>query len=66
VACFLSVELPGIEPVSECWSLSQTYAELRTDITCDSPELTSVDAECVQNVPSKFVDRLRANDAGHK
>jgi len=46
------VELPGIEPVSGRWSLPRTGAELRNDIKCDSPELTSVDTECAQNVPS--------------
>ena len=61
------VELPGIEPVSECWSLSQTCAELRNDIDCDSPELTSVDTGCAQNVPSQS-SRLTAHvmwDASH-
>ena len=53
------VELPGIEPVSGCWSLSRTCAELRNDIWCDSPELTSVDTECAQNVP-KEAPRLTA------
>ena len=48
---YLSVELPGIEPVSGCWSMSRTCTELRNDISCDSPELTSVDTECAQNVP---------------
>src|SRR5260370_39180283 len=39
--CGPFLELPGIEPVSGCWSLSRTGAELQNDI-CDSPELTSV------------------------
>ena len=51
-----SVELPGTEPVSGCWSLSRTGTELRNDIRCDSPELTSVDTECTQNVPSQSLD----------
>src|ERR1700757_573505 len=51
-----SVELPGIEPVSGCWSLSRTGTELRNDIAHDSPELTSVDLECAQNVPSSACD----------
>jgi hypothetical protein len=34
-------------------SLSQTGTELRNDMHCDSPELTSVDTECAQNVPSQ-------------
>jgi len=46
------VELPGIEPVSGCWSLSRTGAELRNDIRCVSPELTSVDTECAQMCPA--------------
>jgi glycine/D-amino acid oxidase-like deaminating enzyme len=50
------VELPGIEPVAGCWSLSRTGTELRNDIPCDSPELTSVDTECAQNVPTRSVD----------
>jgi hypothetical protein len=52
----LSVELPGIEPVSGCWSLSRAGTELRNDTYCDSPELTSVDTECAQNVPSQSLD----------
>jgi hypothetical protein len=60
-----SVELPGIEPVSGCWSLSRTGAELRNNIRCDSPELTSVDTECAQNVPSQS-SRLTACDVGRK
>ena len=59
LASISSVELPGIEPVSGCWSLSRTGTELRNDIKCDSPELTSVDTECAQNVPkpgSRAVD----------
>ena len=52
----LSVELPRIEPVSGCWSLSRTGTELRNDIHCDSTELTSVDSECAQNVPSRPLD----------
>jgi hypothetical protein len=51
-----SVELPGIEPVSGCWSLSRAGTELRNDTDCDSPELTSVDTECAQNVPSQSLD----------
>jgi hypothetical protein len=51
-----SVELPGIEPVSGCWSLSRAGTELRNDTYCDSPELTSVDTECAQNVPSQSLD----------
>jgi hypothetical protein len=47
------VELPGIEPVSASWSQSRTGTELRNDIDCDSPELTSVDTQCAQNVPSQ-------------
>jgi hypothetical protein len=31
----------------------------RNDIQCDSPELTSVDTECAQNVPSQSLDRQR-------
>jgi hypothetical protein len=58
--CSFPVELPGIEPVSGCWPLSQTGTELRNDIDCDSPELTSVDSECAQNVPSESLDRQRA------
>jgi hypothetical protein len=50
------VELPGIEPVSPSWSMSQTGTELPNDIPCDSPELTSVDTECAQNVPSQSLD----------
>jgi hypothetical protein len=50
------VELPGIEPVSGCWSLSRAGTELRNDTYCDSPELTSVDTECAQNVPSQSLD----------
>jgi hypothetical protein len=50
------VELPGIEPVSGCWSVSRTSSELRNDMLCDSPELTSVDTECAQNVPSQSLD----------
>jgi hypothetical protein len=42
------VELPGIEPVSRSWSLSQTGTELRNDIWCNSPEMTSVDTKCAQ------------------
>jgi hypothetical protein len=53
---YSSVELPGIEPVSGCWSLSRTGTELRNDMKCDSPELTSVDTECAQNVPSQSFD----------
>ena len=49
----LLVELPGIEPVSGCWSLSRTGTELRNDMNCDSPELTSVDPECAQSVPTQ-------------
>jgi hypothetical protein len=48
-----SVELPGIEPVSGCWSLSRTCAELRNDIYCDSTKFTTVDTECAQNVPGR-------------
>jgi hypothetical protein len=48
-----SVELPRIEPVSGCRSLSQTCTELRNDIDCDSTKFTSVDTECAQNVPSR-------------
>jgi len=51
-----SVELPGIEPISGCWSLSRTGTELRNDMHCDSPELISVDSECAQNVPSQSHD----------
>jgi hypothetical protein len=51
-----SVELPGIEPVPGCWSLSRTGTELQNDNSCDSPELTSVDSECAQNVPSQSLD----------
>ena len=47
-----SVELPGIEPVSGCWWMRQTDYEQRNDMHCDSAELTSVDSECAQNVPS--------------
>ena len=50
------VELPGIETVSGCWSLSRAGTELRNDTYCDSPELTSVDTECAQNVPSQSLD----------
>jgi hypothetical protein len=50
----------GIEPISGCWSLSRTGTELRNDIECDSPELTSVDTECAQNVPSQSLDWQRA------
>ena len=50
------VELPGIEPVSGCWSLSRTGSELVNDSDCDSPELTSVDTECAQSVPSQSLD----------
>ena len=46
-----SVELPGIDPVSASWSQSRTGTDLRNDISCDSPELTSADTECAQNVP---------------
>ena len=50
----------GIEPISGCWSLSRTGTELRNDIECDSPESTSVDTECAQNVPSQSLDWQRA------
>ncbi len=50
------VELPGIEPVSASWSQVRTGAELRNDILCDSPELTSLTSECAQNVPSQSLD----------
>ena len=30
--------------------------ELGNDIDCDSPELTSVDNECAQNVPTQPLD----------
>ena len=33
--------------------MSQTCAEVRNDIDCDSPELTTVDTGCAQNVPSQ-------------
>jgi hypothetical protein len=56
LTCCFVVELPGIEPVSGCWSLSRTGTELRNDMNCDSPELTSVDSECAQNVPSRSLD----------
>lgn len=55
---FSVVELPGIEPVSGCWFLSRTGTELRNDIHWDSPELTSVDSECAQNVPSQCLDYM--------
>ena len=51
-----SVELPGIKPVAGCWSLSRTGTELRNDMRCDSPGLTSVDTECAQSVPSQPLD----------
>ena len=60
------VELPGIEPVSGCWSLSRTATELRNDMRCDSPELTSVNTVCAQNVPSSACDdseRLRRSSS---
>ena len=47
-----SVELPGIEPVSVCWSPSRTDTELRNHIEGDSPELTSLDTECAQKCPT--------------
>ncbi len=47
------VDLPGIEPVSGCWSVSRTGTELRNDIDCDSPELTCMDTECAHIVPSQ-------------
>jgi hypothetical protein len=56
LTCTFLVELPGIEPVSGCWSLSRTGTELRNDIAHDSPELTSVDPECAQNVPTQSHD----------
>jgi hypothetical protein len=56
LTCYFIVELPGIEPVSGCWSLSRAGTELRNDTYCDSPELTSVDTECAQNVPSQSLD----------
>ena len=46
------MELPGIEPVSPCWSQGRTRSELRNYIICDSPELTSMDTDCAQNVPT--------------
>jgi hypothetical protein len=51
-----SVELPGIEPVSGCWSRSRTGTGLRNDIQCDASELNSVDSECAQNAPSQSFD----------
>ena len=51
-----SVELPGIEPVSGCWSRGRTRSDLQNDIPCDSPELTSVDTERAQNAPSQSFD----------
>ena len=45
------VELPGIEPVSGRWSVCRTGTELRNDIHPDSPELSSLDTKCAQNVP---------------
>ena len=53
---YYSVELPGIEPVSGCWSLSRAGTELRNDTGRDSPEFTSEDTECAQKVPSQYVD----------
>ena len=52
------MELPGIEPVSQAWSQGRTGAELRNDIDCDSPELTSFDSECAQNVPNQCLDYM--------
>jgi hypothetical protein len=53
LTCCFVVELPGIEPVSGCWSVSRTGTELLNDIDCDSPQLTSFDTECAQNVPTQ-------------
>ena len=44
------------EPVSGRWSLSRAGTELRNDPYCDSPELTSVDTECAQYVPTPTHD----------
>ena len=55
LTCIFPVELPGIEPVSGCWSLSRTGTELRNHIDCDSPKLTSVDIKCAQNVPGPSI-----------
>ncbi len=52
-----SVELPGIEPVSACWPMTQSGAELGNDVDHDSPELTSMDPKCAQNVPTESRDR---------
>jgi hypothetical protein len=56
LTCIFSAELPGIEPVSGCWSRSRTGTELRNDIHRDSSELISVDNECAHNVPSQSLD----------
>ena len=57
------VELPGIEPVSGCWYVSRTSAELRNDSYCDSTELTYMDTDCAQDVPSQSLGTLAAADA---
>ena len=44
--------LPGIEPVSACWPMTQSGAELGNDVDHDSPELTSMDPKvCAKMCP---------------
>jgi hypothetical protein len=63
LTCTFSVELPGIEPVSWCWSLAQIGAEKRNDADCNSPESTSMNIKCADNVPAKSFNRPPANSA---
>jgi len=58
--CGPFVELPGIEPISECWSLRCTAEEQRNYIRCNSRELNSMDSNCAQNVPNPVHDWQRA------
>jgi hypothetical protein len=46
------VELPGIEPVSRCWSGGQNACDLLNNITCNSLECRRLAPKCAQIVPT--------------